>query len=264
MIKAARLFVKLVSGVGILLVLLAALALILSRVLDTDAIGRSLAAELEARYHIHSEHVKISFLPSPRMTLFDVQTTLPDTLTASAEAVRLHPRILPLLRGKLAPAKIELVNPMVTAMLPEQEGDPSAKSSSQRLLHLKDRIYQVQGPLLGALSGVVIDARNGGLKLYSGQNRAFFFDDIDIKTSVHDQTVDFELTSGKSDLWQALTFSGWVDMGTLKASAELNLTGGNPGDLARYLNTPLFKSIGRFPDRVESFTFGLRAWKRTG
>ncbi len=42
----------------------------------------------------------------------------------------------------------------------------------------------------------------------------------------------------------SLTFSGWVDVGTLRVSAELNLTGGNPRDLARYLDTPLFKRIG--------------------
>ncbi len=113
MTKAIKLFIKVFAGVGVLLVLLAALALILSHVLDTDSIGRSLAAELEVRYHIRSERIKISLLPSPRMTLFDVRTTLPDTFTASAEAVRILPRILPLLKGKLAPAEIELLSPMV-------------------------------------------------------------------------------------------------------------------------------------------------------
>ena len=65
MTKARKIFMWGVSGAGILLVLLAALALLLPHVLDTDAIGRNLAAELEARYHIRSERIKISFLPFP-------------------------------------------------------------------------------------------------------------------------------------------------------------------------------------------------------
>ncbi len=94
------------------------------------------------------------------------------------------------------------------------------------------------------MPGVVIDARNGGLELCCGQDRAFFFEEIDLRTSVHAQRVDFELTSGKSNLWQALTFSGWVDLGTLKSSGELNLAGGNPRDLMRYLNKSASDRIG--------------------
>ena len=93
------------------------------------------------------------------------------------------------------------------------------------------------------MPGVVIDVRNGGLELYAGQDREFFFEEIDLRASRHDQRVDFELTSGKSDLWQALTFSGRFDFGTLKSSGELNLTGGNPRDLLRYLNAPLSERI---------------------
>jgi hypothetical protein len=244
MTKARKIFVWGASGAGILLVLLAAAAVLLQRVLDTDALGRNVATELATRYHIRSERIKISFLPFPRMVMFGVTMTIPETLTASAEAVLLHPKMLPLFTGKFAPAEIEILNPMITARLPEQTPESSAKSSSQQLLRLKDRISHFQAILLAATPGVVIDARNGGLELYCGQDRAFFFEEIDLRTSVHAQRVDFELTSGKSDLWQALTFSGWVDLGTLKSSAELNLSGGNPGDLMRYLNKSASDRIG--------------------
>ncbi|MGA2400309.1 MAG: AsmA-like C-terminal region-containing protein [Syntrophobacteraceae bacterium] len=244
MTKARKIFMWGISGAGILLIVLTALALLLPHVLDTDAIGRSLAAELEARYHIRSEHIEISFLPSPCMVMHGVRTTVPETLTASAEAVSIHPEILPLFKGKFSPAEIELLSPTITARLPEQAPATSAKSSSQRLLRLKERISQSLATLFAAMPGVVIDARNGRLELYTGQNRVFFFEEIDLRTSVNTQRVRFELTSGESDLWQALAFSGSVDFGTLESSGELNLTGGNPGDLLRYLNTPLSDSIG--------------------
>ena len=224
MTKAKKILVCGASVAGILLVLLAAAAVLLPRVLDTGAIGRNLAADLGARYHITLERIKITFLPFPRVVMFGVKMTIPETLTASAEAVLLHPKLLPLFTGKFAPAEIEFLNPMVTARLPEQTPESSAKSYPQPLLRLKDRISQLQAILLAAAPGVAIDVRNGGLELYCGQDRAFFFEEIDLRTSVHAQRVDFELTSGKSDLWQALTFSGWVDLGALKSSAELNLS----------------------------------------
>jgi uncharacterized protein involved in outer membrane biogenesis len=244
MIRAGKKFIWMVSGAGVLLALLAAVALILPRVLDTRGLGRNLAAELEARYHIHSDRVKIAFLPSPRMTIFGVKTTVPDTLAASAGRVCIHARMLPLLAGRLAPSKIEVLNPMIAARLPEQAPEQTAKSGSERPPDFKDRISQIQAPLLEALSGVVIDVRNGRLELYSGEKRTFFFEKLDLKTSVHAHRVDFKLTSGKADLWQAVTFSGWVDVGTLKGSAKLNLTGGNPRDLVRYLKMPASERIG--------------------
>ena len=66
MTKAKKILIWVVSGAGILLVLIAALALLLPHVLDTDAIGRNLAVELETRYHLRSEQIKINFLPSPK------------------------------------------------------------------------------------------------------------------------------------------------------------------------------------------------------
>ncbi len=232
------------AGAGIILVLLIAAAALLPRVLNTDAIGRNLASEFEARYHIRSERIKISFLPFPRVVMYGVGTTIPDTVTASAEAVILHPKILPLLMGKFAPAKIELLSPMITATLPEQRYESAAKSFTERLLHVKERISLLQATLVAAMPGVVINARNGGLELCCGQNRTFFFEEIDLRISVHAQKADFELRSGKSNLWRALTFSGRVDIGTLKGSGELNLTGGNPADLMRYLNTSASDKIG--------------------
>ena len=116
--------------------------------------------------------------------MYGVRTTIPETLTVSAETVSIHPKILPLFAGKFAPAEIELLNPMVTARLPEQAPETSAKSSSERLTRLKERISQFQATLLAAMPGVVIDVRNGGLELYAGQDRAFFFEEIDLKASV--------------------------------------------------------------------------------
>ena len=142
MTKAKRILIWVVSGAGILLVLLAALALLLPHVLDTDAIGRNLAVELETRYHMRSEQIKISFLPSPNVVMYGVRTTVPETLTVSVETVSIHPRILPLFTGKFSPAEIEILNPRITARLPEQAPETSAKSSPQRLLRLKERISQ--------------------------------------------------------------------------------------------------------------------------
>ena len=242
--KAGKILIRGACGAGILIFLLAAAAALLPYFYDTDAIGQNLASGIEARYHIRSERIKISFLPLPRLILYGVRTTIPETLTASVETVVVHPKVLPLFEGKFAPSQIDLLNPMISARLPEHMSEDPAKSVSQRLVLLQESASQFKALLTALIPDVVIDARNGGLELYCGQDRTFFFEEVDLKSSVHAQMVDFELTSGRSNLWQALSLSGRVDLGTLMSSAELSLTGGNPGDLIKYLNNSTSDSIG--------------------
>ena len=233
-----------VSGAGILLVLLAALALILPHILDTEALGRKLTADLEERYHMHPERIEIAFLPFPRVKMTGIRSTGTETFTASADALTIRPRILPLLTGRFVPARIRLWNPVVAARLPAQAPEQGPQSSSDRFSSLKDRFSPVQAPLIEALAGVAIDTRNGRLELYEGEVRTFFFEQINFRTSIHGRKVDFKFTSGKSDLWKAITFSGWVDADTFKGSAKLKMTGGAPRGLARYLKAPSSEKIG--------------------
>jgi hypothetical protein len=240
MTKARKIFLWITAGAGILLALLIAVAAIVPSVLDTAAIGRSLATELETRYHVHCERIKVILLPFPRVVLGGVRITIPETVTAFVDAAVIHPKILPLFRGKFTPDEVELLRPVITARLPEQTSAATAEPVLKLLLRLKEKISRFQPVLLAMIPGMVVDAGNCRLEFYCGQDRVFFFEDIDLRGSVHTQRVDFELTSGKSNLWQALALNGWIDLGTLKGSADLSLTGGNPGDMLRYFKIPEF------------------------
>ncbi|MEN6437149.1 MAG: AsmA-like C-terminal domain-containing protein [Syntrophobacter sp.] len=247
---------------AVLVSLLAGALLLLPDLLDMDAIGRNALATLEARYHIHSDQIRISFFPYPRAIVYGTRVTLPEVLTASADSVVVYPKLVPLLTGKFRPAEINLLGPKLSVKLPNQAGgepppetsadkekpgvrpseggEPAAsqeksdKHVAARFTRLKDRIDQLQAALSAALPGIVFDVDNGSLELYTEKGRAFWFQDIEARATLLTNRIDFDLSTGKSGLWNALTFNGWIDPRTGKVGGELNFTGGSPQDLIAY------------------------------
>ncbi|MHC1728870.1 MAG: AsmA-like C-terminal domain-containing protein [Syntrophobacteraceae bacterium] len=248
MARAKRILAWTGAGAGALVVLLVALALILPRVLDTESIGQSVAATLETRYHIRSERIQINLLPYPHVVIYGMRMTIPEKLTASAESLSIKPKIVPLFTGKFTPAAVYLRRPKVVVRLPEATEKTTSETSDKPLLQhfarLKDKAAQLQAAAYAALPGIEVDMDDGNLELYAGAGRLFSFEEIDLKASLHGHGIEIELACGKSDLWEALTLNGWFDPNNLKSSGELNLTGGSPGNLIRYLSPSSGRRIG--------------------
>ncbi len=223
------------TGAGIFAVLLVALVLVLPQILNTDAIEHTIASTLETRYHVRTERVEIAILPYPRLILHGARMTVPEVLTANAEQVAVSPKLLPLLTGKIMPSSVDMLTPRVVARLPEQSASNQSEAAAHhRIARIRDKLAQLQGTILAAMPGVVFDINDGSLEIYSGQDRVFWFQEIDLRSSVHAHGIEFELSTGKSDLWNAFTFNGRLDPSTWKSSGELNLTGGTPLDAIRY------------------------------
>lgn len=244
----------------ILVALIIGTLLLLPGLVDMDAIGRNALATLETRYHIHSEQVRISLFPYPRAIVYGTRVTIPEMLTASAESVVVYPKISALLTGKFRPAEINVMGPKLSIKLPNHangeqrseaadkesnawqgEGGETAASRDQadrawtaRFARLKGRLDQLQSALASALPGIVFDIDNGSLELYSEKGRAFWFQDIEARATLLANRVEFDLSTGKSGLWNAMTFSGRVDPKTGKGNGEINFTGCSPQDLIAY------------------------------
>ncbi len=233
---------------GVVVCLLAVLALLLPRLVDMDEIGRSALASLQSRYDIRYERVKISILPYPHAVVYETRVTVPDLLTASADSVAVYPKVLPLLMGKFRPAEIDLRNPRVSVKIPDRGASealaPDAqvsrgaesrdKAFAARLARLKERLLKFQGVLAASVPGIVLDVNGGSLEFYSEKGRAFRFGEINLNAEVLENRVQFYLTSGKSGLWNAFSFSGWIDPGSWRGNGEIGITGGSPQDLVRY------------------------------
>ncbi len=224
--------IRATCAVGVLFALAAGAALVLSHLFNTGVIGRNFQTDLETRYHISAKRVSIGFRPFPVVALREVRATIPETLDGTVGTVFIHLHLLPLFAGRISPAAIELQNPVVTLRLHHEPAVPPEATPSQKLAGFVKWILRPQAPLLVQMEHMAILARGGALKIFVPSGRSFFFEHIDFDSSAKNRAVDFRLVIGQSSFWQTFELKGLVDPYSLKGSGELNVTGGNPENIA--------------------------------
>ena len=245
--KAGKFLIRGAAGIAVIFVILAAVALLLPRFVDMDSIGRDAARLIESRYHIRSDRVVLAFLPYPHAVLYGTCLSIPETLTASAQSITIYPRILPLLFGQFQPAEIDCRVPKIRLQLPESNSQPGSAPQGQIFSRLRDRLLQLPLSAFGAIPRMVVDVNNASLELLNGGDRLFLFEEFDVHASVLASKINLKVTAGKSNLWDALSFKGYIDGQNWKSSGELTLTGGSPQDLVGYFSPAAGQRLGDSP-----------------
>jgi hypothetical protein len=235
------------AGIGVIFLLLVTLALLLPRFVNMDSLGRDAARALESNYRIHSERVALSFLPYPHAVFYMPSMSVPELFTASAESITFYPKILPLFVGKFQPAKVDWRAPKVSLQLPTKDPLPDSITLRSVLSDLKDRLVQLHGSTFPTVPPMVVDVNNAALELDSGQDRRFWFKEIDLHAAVRASTIEMQIKTGKSNLWDALSFHGWADGNEWKSSGELLIKAGSPEDLIAYFFPSAGQRLGDSP-----------------
>src|SRR5882762_4687409 len=112
-------------GVGAVVVLVVAAALILPEFLDTPAVERELQAKISqaTRAKITWEKLSIHLLPSPHGALSKVRIEIPDVADLRAEEAAVHLRLVPLFRGRAEIASVALSKPEIRLDLTQASSD---------------------------------------------------------------------------------------------------------------------------------------------
>ncbi len=104
-----------------LVLLIVAVMLILPRLIDFPAIKKDIQTAVASQIggQVDFQDIDLCYFPRPAVELHQVTLTIPDRMAVSVEALRVSPKLLPLLSGELQPARLELETPRIKLNLPE-------------------------------------------------------------------------------------------------------------------------------------------------
>jgi hypothetical protein len=212
-------------GLGAIVALVAAAALILPEVLDLPAVERELQSKLSqvAQGQVAWEKLSIRLLPLPRGSLSEVRVEIPGVASVRAEQLDAHLRLLPLLRGRAEIASLSLSKPAIRVHVPP----PQAAREESREEAPSDPVESyraVVAAIRGLAPEAVLDVEEGDVEVGLPDMPPIRVRRLALHGRTDSQGMELELTAA-SDAWSRLKVTTTVDFGDGSGAAKVEVAG---------------------------------------
>ena len=212
------------AGAAILLVLLLALAVIVPRLVDSAWLKETIQAEVAKQINgdFAFQKAELSILPSPVVSLQQVSLSIPGTAQANLDTLNVYPRLLPLLLGDIAIAKIIADNPDFSIQL---SGASEKKTDQEKAFSFSDALDNSSAklvPIFSALQGLKAGIHKGTLRILIGEEQAFLFENINgsFAASANSLTVTI---SCSSNIWDTMELHSVLVPGAREGKGRISL-----------------------------------------
>jgi hypothetical protein len=214
------------GGIAAALVLLFSLLLLLPRLINLEMVrGRILENISEVvGGSVEFEKVDLSFFPRPHAVAHDVRLSLPGKLTGDVHSMAIYPEIFPLFTGRISIALLHVEAPNIEVKLPQvpEKGEQTIESTVALAA--------------SQASGCVIRVKKGKLDLFGRDRSVWRFRGIHARIGLAENRLEIDMTC-KSNLWEEVTFDGWLDLQNLDGNGRIELTHFQPHLLAQHLTS---------------------------
>ncbi len=153
--------------VGILLVLVLALALLAPKLMNAEALKGQLQAALLEKTggHIDYQRTELSYFPLPKLEIHQVSLSIPDTVAGSIKSLEIYPDLFALFRGELRLTELEIEGPDLSLTLPEKAEKEEEKPDRFSGADLHRVVATILAPLSLHSPEMSLEIRDGTLVL---------------------------------------------------------------------------------------------------
>jgi AsmA-like C-terminal region len=160
-----RRIVKWLAGLGgLCLILLAAAALLLPRIVDSQAVKERIQALLLARTdgNVRVENIDLKWLPRPAVVARGASLSFANRVSGKIQSIEVYPSIMGLLRGQLYISRVAVASPALSVHLPEPGDEPF------NIDELEASIREFIASIATEIPGMVVGVRGGSVEVRIG------------------------------------------------------------------------------------------------
>ena len=202
MTRSGKIILFLLAGVGILVALLAALVLLVPRLVNTKAFRDLALAELERSTGVHLSYARaeVALFPRPRVVIRGVGFDVPGLATGTVKTLQADLELIPLLRGNVRNGAILLEDPDVRVRIPPRPKPEKAFSVEE----FEGNLSSLLATLRGRAPATVVTVRNGRLELSDGEKPIVSLRELDARVGFPPERMTLQIRCA-SRYWESLS-----------------------------------------------------------
>lgn len=193
------------GGLGALFFLFIVVALALPKLINLSPVREKILANISQAVggEVACGKVALSLLPRPKVLIHEGSISIPARLAGSVESITVYPRVLPLLRADVRPAKLLLEGPALRVTIPQslqkhREGQKEGSGPT-----LEEKMAAPLAVIASKAPGIVVQLKRGTLNLRQEDQSLLSLQDVDGWLTLQPSKMACQLTC-KSHFWESL------------------------------------------------------------
>ena len=150
--------------IGLCVILLFAVALLLPRILDSQAVREKIRAFLltKTNGNVAIENIDLRWLPRPAVVVRGASLAFDDKVSGKIQSIEVYPSIMGLFRGRLDISRVEVVSPAIAVHLSEWTEEPF------NIDEIEGKIRTLVASFATEIPGMIVGVRSGSVEIRIG------------------------------------------------------------------------------------------------
>jgi hypothetical protein len=203
---------------GLCLILLLAVALLLPRIVDSQAVKERIQAFLLARTdgNVRVENIDLKWLPRPAVVARGASLSFANRISGKIQSIEVHPSIMGLLRGQLDISRVEVASPALSVQLPEPGDEPF------NIDELEASIREFIASIATEIPGMNVGITGGSVEVRIGDRPPVMITELEGRLVAPPGEMQLQISS-RANVFDSLRVEGSIAGDTLATKGSIKI-----------------------------------------
>src|SRR5262245_12377008 len=211
--------IKWLAGLsGLCVILLFAVALLLLRILDSQAVREKIRAFLltKTNGNVAIENIDLRWLPRPAVVVRGASLAFDVKVSGKIQSLEIFLSIRGLLRGNLDISRVEVASPALSVRLPEPGDEPF------NIDEIEGQIRSLLASMATAIPGMAVTVRGASAEIRIGDRPPLVITGLDGRLVAPPGQLALQFRS-RANVFDSLRVEGRIDGETLTTKGQINV-----------------------------------------